>query len=103
METEEGAGGAGYPPAHSTSAAEATTESDARQRCEYGKEATAASVGGPVSAGPAPTEDGHGSTGHGRPQREEGGDETPRRESGERETADRETEESPPPQTVARA
>ena len=36
-ETEEGDGGAGYPPAHFTGAVEPTTESDARQRREYGK------------------------------------------------------------------
>ena len=61
-DTAEGAGGAGYPPAHSTGAAEATTKSDTSQRREYGKEATAASVGGPASAGPEPVEDDHGAT-----------------------------------------
>ena len=60
-------------------------------------------MGGTASAGPATDEDGHGATGHGRPQRGEGGDDTPRRESAERETADGEMEESPPPQTVTRA
>ena len=45
-ETEERSGGAWYPSAHSAGAAEATNESDTRQRCEYGKEA-AASVGAP--------------------------------------------------------
>ena len=63
-ETEEGAGGAGYPQAHFTVAAEATTESGACQRREYGKEA-AALVGGPASVGPVSAKDDHGATGHG--------------------------------------
>ena len=61
METEEGAGGAGYPPPHFTGAVIATTESDTRHRRDYVKEA-AALVGGPASAGPAMAEDGHGDT-----------------------------------------
>ena len=66
METAEGSGGAGHLPAHSTGVAAATTESNAHQRREYGKEATAALVGGQYRAGPAPEEDDHGATGHGR-------------------------------------
>ena len=92
----DGAGGPGYPPSHFTGAARATTESNKLQHHEYGKEA-AASVGGPTRAGPAPAEDGHGTTGHGHPQREEGGDETPRRVREERETADRAAEEGGDP------
>ena len=95
--TEDGASGAGYLPAHFTGAAEATTESDARQRREYRKEA-AASVGGLSRAGPAPAKDSHGATGYGKPQREEGENETPRSVREERETADRETEERGPPE-----
>ena len=96
-ETEEGAGGAGYLPAHSTCAAEGTTKSDALQHCEYGKKA-AVLVGGPDSAGPAPDKDGYGTTRHRQPHQEEGGDETPRRAREEKETADGETEEMPPPE-----
>ena len=100
-ETAEETGGAGHPPAHFTGAAAATTESDACQRCEYGKEATAVSVGGQDRAGPAPEEDGHGGTGHGgNTQREEGGDETPRRARAERATADGKTEERVPPEQL---
>ena len=84
---EEKASGAGYPPAHFTGAAMATTKSDTCQRPEYGKEA-AALVGGQASRGPAPAKDGHGTSGHGHPQREEGGDETLRREQKEQEMAD---------------
>ena len=61
-ETAEGTGGAGHLPAHFTGADAATTQSDARQRCEYGKEATVALVGGQDIAGPAPEEDVHGAT-----------------------------------------
>ena len=72
METEKGAGGAGYLPARFTGAAMATTESNTCQHRMYGKEA-AVLVGGPASAGPALAEDGHGATKHRHPQREEGG------------------------------
>ena len=78
METEERAGGAGYTPAHFIGAA------------------PAASVGGPVSARPAPSDNGHGATGSGNTQREEGGDKTPRIAREERDPVDRETEERPP-------
>ena len=74
MEAEEGAGGAGHQPKHSTDVAAATSESDTHPCREYGKEASEASVGGQASAGPAPAEDGHGATSHReRAQREEGG------------------------------
>ena len=73
-ETEEGTGGAGHPPAYFTRTAASITESDARQRHEYGKEATAALVGGQYRAGPAPEEDDHRATGNGgNTQRKEGG------------------------------
>ena len=64
-ETAGGTDGAGHPPAHSTSAAAGTTENDACQHHEYGKEATAALVGGQDIVGPELEEDGHGDTGHG--------------------------------------
>ena len=55
--------------------AESTTESNMRQRREYGKE-SAAAVGEPGSTGPATAEDSHWATVHGRSQEEEGGGET---------------------------
>ena len=68
---------AGYSPAHLTGTA------------------PAAPVGGPLSVWPAPL--------IGATPRTEGGDETPRSMREEEETANEATEESPPPQTVARA
>ena len=103
METAEGASDAGHPSEHSTAAASATTKSDMHPRREYRKEASEESVVGQASAGPAPAEDGHGSTRHGEwTRREEGGDENPRRAISERATADRETEERAPPNGRAR-
>ena len=99
METVEGAGGAGHPPAHSTNAAAVTTKIDTHPCLEYSKEAVAASVGGQFRAGPAPEEDAHGATRHSRrPQQEEGGDKNPRRASSERATDNGETEERDPPE-----
>ena len=53
-ETAEGTGGTGHPPEHSTDAAAATTKIHTHQRREYGKEATAALVGGQGSVVLAP-------------------------------------------------
>ena len=64
-ETAKGSDSSGHPPAHCIGAVEATSESNARPCCEYGKEATASLVGGQSSAGSEPDKDGHGSTGHG--------------------------------------
>ena len=89
-ETAEGTGGAEHLSAHFTGEATATIKSDTHLRRDYGKEVTAALVGGQDRAGPAPEEDGHGATGHGRNiQMEEGGNKTPRRARAEQATADR--------------
>ena len=98
METAEGAGDAVHPPAHSTDAAAATTESDMHPRREYGKEETAALVGGQDRAGPAPEEGVHGDSRHRRTQQEEGGTKTPgeRARKGQRPTDRR--RRAPPPE-----
>ena len=80
MNTEERTGGAGYTPAHFTGAA------------------PAALVGCLVSVRPAPANDGHGATGSGKTQREEGDDETPRNAREERDLTNRQTEERAPPE-----
>ena len=59
METAVEAGGAGYPPKHSTGAAGATTENGSHPRREYDKVMLEAFVGGKGSAGPATGEDSH--------------------------------------------
>ena len=79
METQERTSGAGYTPAHFTGAA------------------PAASVGGPVSARPAPADNGQEAIGRGTTQQEEEGGETHRRVREGKDTSYGETEERSPP------
>ena len=74
MEAAEGDGGAGHLSEHFDGAAGATTENGKHPFREYNNVASEALDRGPVSAGPAAGEDGHGATGHstGRIREEEG-------------------------------
>ena len=105
METEAGAGEAGYPPEHSydaagTSGADgATTKNGKHPRREYDKVASEASERGQFSGGPATEEDVHAATTHsaGQTWEEGGGRKTPQCVAA-RDPDNRKTEERGPPE-----